>query len=534
MACDQPSVTRESSHCIVSLNELLAQVFERNMDRPGDRNDDVLDRFHPAVSLWFREHFGEPTRAQLLGWPAIASGRHTLIVAPTGSGKTLAAFLAALDHIWRTPAGCKGVRILYISPLKALNQDVWQNLQFPLAGILAQSQLIGSPLPALRVGVRSGDTPAHERAAIVRKPPDILITTPESLHLMLTSRAREILRGISHVIIDEIHAVCGNKRGAFLALLLERLQAIAARPLIRIGLSATQRPVEEVARFLGGLEWGGNPSTPRKALPRPVTIIDAGWRRDLDLQVIWPRKLDRGGVSGSIWPEIESELLSLVRGHRSTIIFANNRRMVEKLTSRLNELADDGIERPATGASVLGAGPPTTPAAPTEGFPGQAADPAYSSPFRAHHGSISLDERRATEAALKRGELAAVVATASLELGIDMGAVDLVCQVESPGNVARGLQRVGRAGHVVRGVSKGRLIAKTPADLLEAAALCRSMIHGEIEHSRVPVNCLDVLAQQLIACVAMEPWNAPISTTWCVALTHFITSRPSRSKASCG
>ena len=302
------------------------------MDRAGDRDDGGLDRFHPAVSSWFRDQFGEPTPAQRLGWPAIASGRHTLIVAPTGSGKTLAAFLAALDHIWRTPRAAKGVRILYVSPLKALNQDVWQNLQFPLSGILARSEAIASPLPALRVAVRSGDTPAHERAAIVRKPPDILITTPESLHLMLTSRAREILRGISHVIVDEIHAVCGNKRGAFLALLLERLQAIASTRFTRVGLSATQRPLDEVARYLGGLEWTTEASSPRRALPRPVTIIDAGWRRDLDLQVIWPRKLERNGIAGSIWPEIERELLSLVRQHRSTIIFANNRRTVEKLT----------------------------------------------------------------------------------------------------------------------------------------------------------------------------------------------------------
>jgi ATP-dependent Lhr-like helicase len=454
-------------------------------------NDAVLDRFHPAVSSWFRDQFGEPTPAQRLGWPAIASGQHTLIVAPTGSGKTLAAFLAALDHIWRTPRLEKGVRILYISPLKALNQDVWRNLQFPLEGILAKSAEIGAPLPALRVAVRSGDTPANERAAIVRKPPDILITTPESLHLMLTSRAREILRGISHVIVDEIHAVCGNKRGAFLALLLERLQTISRGRFVRIGLSATQRPLDEVARYLGGIERSGGASSGRHPVARPVTIVDAGWRRDLDLQVVWPRLPDGAMVAGSIWPEIERELLALVRDHRSTIIFANNRRVVEKLTARLNELA-------ATGVANVG------PIAMES-----AADEAETALFRAHHGSISLEERRTTEDALKQGNLAAVVATASLELGIDMGAVDLVCQVESPGNVARGLQRVGRAGHVVRGVSKGRLIAKTPADLLESAALCRAMAQGEIEHLRVPLDCLDVLAQQVIACVAMEPWDVP-------------------------
>ncbi len=450
----------------------------------------LLDQFHPAIASWFIDQFGEPTPAQRLGWPAIASGEHTLIVAPTGSGKTLAAFLAALDHTWQTPRTRKGVRILYISPLKALNQDVWHNLQRPLAGILERSHAIGVPLDALSVAVRSGDTPAPARAAIVRKPPDILITTPESLYLMLTSRAREVLRGVSHVIVDEIHAVCGNKRGAFLALLLERLQAICASNFVRIGLSATQRPLEEVARYLGGLEWEEDLSVGRRAVPRPVTIVDAGRRRDLDLQVIWPRDSVKGGTVGSIWPEIERTLLKLVREHRSTIIFANNRRTVEKLTARLNERAL---------ASDAEADPPI----------GEDGTERVGGPFRAHHGSISLDERRGTEEALKEGDLTAVVATASLELGIDMGAVDLVCQVESPGNVARGLQRVGRAGHVVRGTSKGRLIAKTSGDLLESAALCRAMEAGDIEHLRVPLGCLDVLAQQVVACVAMDPWEVP-------------------------
>jgi len=471
------------------------------MDRASDGVDDILERFHPAVSSWFREQFGDPTPAQRLGWPAIASGQNALIVAPTGSGKTLAAFLAALDQLWRTPRAKEGVRILYLSPLKALNQDVWRNLQVPLEGILAKSRDLGAPLPALKVAVRSGDTPSHERAAMVRKPPDILITTPESLHLLLTSQAREVLRGISHVIVDEIHAVCGNKRGVFLALLLERLEAINPASFVRIGLSATQRPLDEVARYLGGIRRTGGTSAERGAEFRPVTIVDAGWRRDLDLEVIWPRTPDRPTVAGSIWPEIEQQLLTLVRDHRSTIIFANNRRTVEKLTSRLNASADpDSVDEPAMEPDWAGAG-------------GEAGDPAAESrpnaarPFRAHHGSISLPERRATEDALKEGVLAAVVATASLELGIDMGAVDLVCQVESPGSVARGLQRVGRAGHVVRGVSKGRLIAKTAGDLLESAALCRAMLEGAIEPLCVPHGCLDVLAQQVIACVAMEPWD---------------------------
>ncbi len=457
-----------------------------------------LDGFHPAVSSWFRDRFGEPTPPQRLGWPAIASGRNCLIVAPTGSGKTLAAFLAALDHLWTTPRPKPGVRILYISPLKALNQDIWRNLQVPLEEIEARSNELGNPLPMLRVGVRSGDTPSHERAAMARKPPDILITTPESLHLLLTSRARETLRGVSHVIVDEIHAVCPNKRGVFLALLLERLEAINPQSFVRIGLSATQTPLEEVARYLGGISRGGAARAGQGTGFRPVTIIDAGWRRDLDLEVIWPRTLGRKVVAGTIWPEIEDRLLSLVSQHRSTIIFANNRRTVEKLTSRLNALADPALESDEFDKIATPAEEP-----PDDG-PGHAGRM-----FRAHHGSISLPERKATEEALKAGEVPAVVATASLELGIDMGAVDLVCQVESPGSVARGLQRVGRAGHVVRGVSKGRLIAKTPGDLLESAALCRAMIAGAIEPLVVPQNCLDVLAQQVIACVAMETWDVP-------------------------
>jgi ATP-dependent helicase Lhr and Lhr-like helicase len=477
----------------MDINEGQRRSSVMSQGEGGDAAD-VLGRFHPAVSSWFRETFGEPTPAQRLGWPAIASGQNCLIVAPTGSGKTLAAFLAALDHLWTTPAAKPGVRILYISPLKALNQDVWRNLQVPLEEIQARSQDTGNLLPVLRVAVRSGDTPTHERAAMVRKPPDILITTPESLHLMLTSKARGVLRGISHVIVDEIHAVCPNKRGVFLALLLERLEAINPASFVRIGLSATQRPLEEVARYLGGISRAAG----QGARFRPVTIVDAGWRRDLDLEVIWPRTLGRPIVAGTIWPEIEDRLLALVREHRSTIIFANNRRTVEKLTSRLNALAD-----PLTDSEVIEV------EAALGGDPEAEVSALGGRSFRAHHGSISLPERRSTEEALKAGDVPAVIATASLELGIDMGAVDLVCQVESPGSVARGLQRVGRAGHVVRGVSKGRLIAKTPGDLLESAALCRAMLEGGIEQLRVPHNCLDVLAQQVIACVAMDQWDVP-------------------------
>ena len=428
------------------------------------------------VAGWFRSTFGEPTPPQRLGWPAIAAGQNTLLFSPTGSGKTLAAFLACLDHLWRTPRAKPGVRILYVSPLKALNNDVSRNLQLPLEGILEFALAAGSPLPPLVLAVRTGDTPAKDRQRLLRKPPDILITTPESLHLMLTSQARLTLGSISHVIIDEIHALCPNKRGVFLALLLERLGAINPAGFVRIGLSATQRPLEEVARFLGGSDSSG---------PRPVTIIDAGRRKDLDLGVIAPFGGSAPLVEGSIWPVIERRLLDLIGQHRSTIIFANNRRVAERLTSRLNEQAEADA-------------PPST-------------DPDARVPqvARSHHGSLSLEERRETEEALKRGDLPSVVATASLELGIDMGAVDLVCQVGSPGGVARGLQRVGRAGHLVGRVSKGRMIARTRSDLVESAALARAMLANEVETLRVPTNCLDVLAQQVVACVAVEPWDVP-------------------------
>jgi ATP-dependent Lhr-like helicase len=453
-----------------------------NIEHPAE----VLDRFLPPVAGWFRQALGAPTLPQRLGWPAIAAGQNTLIVAPTGSGKTLAAFLAALDLLWRTPRRLPGVRILYVSPLKALNEDIHRNLDIPLAGILEHSRELGAPLTPLQSAVRSGDTPARDRARIVRKPPDILITTPESLHLMLTSRAREVLRGVSHVIVDEIHSVCGNKRGVFLALLMERLEAICSSSFLRIGLSATQRPLDEVARYLGGLRPVGSVPANRLYEPRPVEIIDAGQPKNMDLRVLWPGPDDGRflGPPGTVWPAIEQRILSLVSQHRSTIVFTNNRRTVERLTSRLNDVTKSPLPDEADSASP----------------------PAW---FRPHHGSLSLEERRATEDDLKRGAVRGVISTASLELGIDMGDVDLVCQVESPGNVARGLQRVGRAGHVVHGVSKGRLIAKTPADLLETAALARAMAQGEIEPLSVPHGCLDVLAQQVVACVAMDRWSVP-------------------------
>lgn len=434
---------------------------------------DPLSLFLPAVRIWFEQSLGTPTPVQRLGWPAIAAGEHALLLAPTGSGKTLAAFLACLDNLWRHDPLPRGVRVLYVSPLKALNNDIYRNLQVPLAGVAVAADALGTPLPRLEIGVRTGDTPAAERQRLLRRPPHILITTPESLHILLTSKAREVLRGVTHCIIDEIHALCPNKRGVFLALLLERLQALNAAGFVRIGLSATQRPLEEVARYLGGRldDAQGQPCE------RPVKVIDAGLRKDLDLQVLSPVEQFGPLPEASVWPSIYRRLAALIREHRSTLIFANNRRSVERLTVQLNE----SLRAEAEGEEVA--------------------------EVRAHHGSVALEVRQATEQALKEGRLRAVAATASLELGIDMGAVDLVCQVESPGNVARALQRVGRAGHLVGQQSKGRLIAKTLPDLLNQAVLAAEMTAGRVEPLRVPTNCLDVLAQQVVAMVALEDWN---------------------------
>jgi ATP-dependent helicase Lhr and Lhr-like helicase len=399
-----------------------------------------LAHFNPGVRRWFEGTFDAPTPAQALGWPAIASGKHTLIQAPTGSGKTLAAFLWALD---RAEPG-QGTQVLYVSPLKALNYDVERNLRGPLAGI-------GS---SLSVAVRTGDTPPKERAAMLRSPPDILITTPESLFLMLTSRAREMLKTVRTLIVDEVHAVAGTKRGAHLALSLERLERLVEEPLQRIGLSATQRPLDEIGRFVSG--------------GRPIELVDAGRAKELDLQVVVPLEDMREPVEGSsIWPSIHPALLELVEAHRSTIVFVNNRRLAERLALRLNELAEKEIAR-------------------------------------AHHGSLAREQRIEVEELLKKGEIPALVATSSLELGIDMGAVDLVVQVESPKSVARGLQRVGRAGHRLDEPSKGRIFPKFRADLLESAVVVRRMLEGAIEETKIVRNPLDVLAQQIVAISAQE------------------------------
>ncbi|MGH9056475.1 MAG: DEAD/DEAH box helicase, partial [Acidimicrobiales bacterium] len=463
-------------------------------------------RFSAPTQAWFDGAFDAPTEAQARGWQAIGAGSHTLILAPTGSGKTLAAFLWALDRLITGGAG-NGCKVLYVSPLKALTYDVARNLTSPLVGIAAQAARMGAIVPELRVATRTGDTPAKDRRALLRKPPDILITTPESLYLMLTSQAAQVLAGVEQVIVDEIHAVASTKRGTHLALSLERLEEVVARPPQRIGLSATQRPLEELARFLGGQAPG--PGGTMSA--RPVTIVDAGTRKALELSIVVPvedmadtrRPPDAPGEDAgdlvlspaapgaggsfegraSLWPAIYPKLIELIRAHRSTLIFVNSRRLAERLAARLNELAASDTTFSTGGEAFLGAGAP--------------ADLV-----RAHHGSIAREQRVEIEDALKAGRLPALVATSSLELGIDMGAVDLVVQVEAPTSVASGLQRIGRAGHQVGEPSKGRIFPKFRHDLLVAAVVAERMHAGLVEETRVPRNPLDVLAQQVVAMVA--------------------------------
>jgi ATP-dependent Lhr-like helicase len=492
---------------------------------------DVLDRFSPATSTWFRGSFSEPTRAQAGAWDAISSGHHALVVAPTGSGKTLSAFLWALDRLASEPPPedrLRRCRVLYVSPMKALAVDVERNLRSPLVGIGHAATRLGLPEPDITVAVRSGDTPANERRAFARTPSDILITTPESLFLLLTSAAREALSGVETVILDEVHAVAGTKRGAHLALTLERLDALLERPAQRIGLSATVEPVEEVARYLAG--------------GRPVEVVRPPSTKEWDLDVVVPiadmsalGEIVVDDLSGpaagaerraSIWPHVEERIVDLVAEHRSTLVFANSRRLAERLTSRLNEIwqerleeaaesaaADDSPDGPA-GVHGDGAAAPE-PAAPRRASartPAELMAQAGASKgapavlARAHHGSVSKEHRQAIEEELKAGRLPAVVATSSLELGIDMGAVDLVVQVESPPSVASGLQRVGRAGHQVGAVSRGVLFPKFRGDLVQTAVVVERMRAGAIESLHVPANPVDVLAQQVVAMCAMDDW----------------------------
>ncbi|MBB5123077.1 ATP-dependent helicase [Streptomyces eurocidicus] len=457
-----------------------------------------LAGFSPATRSWFTGAFTAPTAAQSGAWRAIGRGSDVLVVAPTGSGKTLAAFLASLDRLASTPPPAearKRCRVLYVSPLKALAVDVERNLRSPLTGIRQESVRLGLPEPEVRVGIRSGDTPPAERRALVTRPPDILITTPESLFLMLTSAAREALTGVETVILDEVHAVAGTKRGAHLALSLERLDALLTRPARRIGLSATVRPVDEVARYL----------SPQ----RKVEIVQPPSGKEFDLSVVVPvEDLGELGASPvqegdakekpSIWPHVEERIADLVQAHRSTIVFANSRRLAERLCNRLNEIA---YER-ATGEPLPEHHSPAELMA--ESGAARGAPPVLA---RAHHGSVSKEQRALVEEDLKAGRLPAVVATSSLELGIDMGAVDLVVQVESPPSVASGLQRVGRAGHQVGAVSTGVVFPKYRGDLVQAAVVTERMRAGAIEALRVPANPLDVLAQQIVAMVAVDTWE---------------------------
>ena len=437
---------------------------------------DPLAPFAEPTRAWFTETFAEPTRAQALGWQAISRGHHTLIHAPTGSGKTLAAFLWCLDRLMAEPhQSTRRVRVLYVSPLKALAYDVERNLRAPLAGIRRTAERLGVEVPDVSVGSRTGDTPADARRQLTKTPPDILVTTPESLYLILTSQAREMLRGVEHVIVDEVHAIAATKRGSHLALSLERLSHLTGGDPQRIGLSATQRPLESIGAFLGGTG-------------RNVEIVDAGTRKELDLEVIVPVEdmarmgdtIDTDEAPGgpaagpearhSIWPSIHPKLLELIRAHRSTLVFVNSRRLAERLATRLNELAGEEL-------------------------------------VRAHHGSIAREQRLQIEEDLKQGRLPALVATSSLELGIDMGAIDLVVQIEAPPSVASGMQRIGRAGHQVGEPSVGKIFPKYRGDLVEAAVVVERMKAAQIEETKIPRNPLDVLAQQLVAICVHDRWT---------------------------
>lgn len=466
---------------------------------------DVLGRFSAATREWFDGAFPAPTAAQLGAWESIAGGSNTLVVAPTGSGKTLSAFLWALDQLATSAhdadaphkkAPARKTKVLYISPLKALGVDVERNLRAPLVGITQTAKRLGVSPPDISVGVRSGDTPPATRRTLISKPPDILITTPESLFLMLTSAARETLTQVDTVIVDEVHAVAGTKRGAHLALSLERLDQLLESPAQRIGLSATVRPHEEVGRFLAG-------SAPIRVVapPAPKTFdltVQVPVEDMTELGVAEPDEESASPTpqAGSIWPHVDEQIVNLVEKHRSSIVFANSRRLAERLTARLNEIhaerSGESIDHNPKPASQIGT-------------PSEVSYGAESLLARAHHGSVSKDQRKLIEDDLKSGRLRCVVATSSLELGIDMGAVDLVIQVEAPPSVSSGLQRVGRAGHQVGEISRGVVFPKHRTDLVHCAVTVERMVSGQIEALSVPANPLDILAQHTVAATALEP-----------------------------
>src|SRR5215813_12444477 len=446
----------------------------------------ALDSFHPAVRDWFRQQFSAPTEPQAQAWPAIKQGRHTLIAAPTGSGKTLAAFLSAIDDlVWQAAAGTLGdeTQVLYVSPLKALSNDIQINLQQPLLGIQQNLAKTGLGAIEIRTLVRTGDTPAKDRAAMTKKPPHIVVTTPESLYILLTSDGgRRMLSTVRTLIVDEIHAMVDDKRGSHLSLSVERLEALVRyaglrpavsgteagqRPayrLVRIGLSATQKPIEEVARFLVGaanIEADGSPR---------CTIIDTGHTRKLDLAIEVPNSPLESLMSNEVWEEIYDRIATLIGQHKTTLVFVNTRRMAERVARHLGErLGDENVT--------------------------------------AHHGSLARELRLAAEQRLKSGELSALVATASLELGIDIGAVDLVVQIGSTRAISTLLQRIGRSNHTVSGFPKGRIFPLSRDELVECAGLIDAVRQGELDHLTIPEQPLDILAQQIVAAVAPEEWT---------------------------
>ena len=427
-----------------------------------------LSLFHPAVANWFAKQFDAPTAPQERAWPSIKERRHTLIAAPTGSGKTLSAFLAAIDDLVRLAlAGSleDNTHVVYVSPLKALSNDIQKNLQEPLAGIQQELKALGLDEINIRTMVRTGDTPAHERTAMIKRPPHIIVTTPESLYILLTSEGgRRMLQTARTLIVDEIHAMVGDKRGSHLALSIERLQALVGGDLVRIGLSATQKPIEEVARFLVGSANIDKDGTPN------CTIIDSGHKREIDLAVEVPDSPLGAVMSGEVFDEVYDRLAQLIATHRTTLVFVNTRRMAERVARYLGErIGDENVT--------------------------------------SHHGSLAREQRLVAEQRLKAGELKALVATASLELGIDIGDIDLVCQLGSTRAISTLLQRVGRSGHSVTGFPKGRIFPTTRDELIECAALLDSIGRGELDRLHIPEKPRDILAQQIVAAVASDEWT---------------------------